>query len=252
MGTRLSFKANKFGQGLVTPPVPEIIVFNFPNGPVADPVVFAAFEDARVFLNAGFNSPPMLYNGDQQIHIALRIDNNPPFDGIPGGIVGFGGPNIIRPDGTSYSGNINFELAYAQLASHQGNFVTATHEMLHALGIGTLPNWTQYRFGELTPLAGYNGPQALAEYQILAPGSVAIPVEWNVGSAGSDSSHWDENHTNDLAGANGYNQDCIHNELMTYSQSGSNYFSRITAASLRDIGYNYDVNHGQGLPCGAP
>lgn len=229
----------------------DVIVFNFPDGPPASNEVIDCFEQARANLNAGFLTPPVLFNGSTQIVIDMRINNDPPFDGVPGGVVGNAGPTSFRPDGTTATGQGNFEEATFADLDADTCLAIATHELLHALGLGVGPNWDALIVGENTNLWGFTGPQALNEYQAMAggfPGAAAIPVEWDTGSPGSDGSHWDT--VNPDGTPNGYGHACMDNELMSFQVSGSNTFSRVTAAALRDLGYDYDINNGAAFACG--
>lgn len=94
-------------------------------------------------------------------------------------------------------------------------------------GIGTL--W------ENTGVAGtsqqncpYRGPLANAEFEAISGCSV-VPIELDGGS-GTRCGHWDEV--------------CMGDELMTgFADAGNNPLSRITIASLADIGYDVDYRN---------
>jgi hypothetical protein len=93
------------------------------------------------------------------------------------------------------------------------------------LGIGTI--WTSK--GLLTGAGGadprFTGAQATAAYQsIFNTAIVSVPVE-NTGEAGTRDSHWRES--------------VFNNEIMTgfLNNGQSNPLSRVTAASLADLGY---------------
>ena len=93
-------------------------------------------------------------------------------------------------------------------------------------GIGTL--WEDQRVtGPQTSSCPYNGPRANAEYKTITGCDVA-PTE-NSGRIGDGTfcGHWDE--------------DCMRSELMTgFLNGGLNPLSRITIATLDDIGYTVD------------
>jgi hypothetical protein len=119
----------------------------------------------------------------------------------------------------------------ADLASMQANGTlndVITHEMGHVLGIGTI--WGNK--GLLTGANGNNptftGTNAKKEYGILkGMGPSAVPVE-NTGGPGTRNSHWRET--------------VFRNELMTGFVAGPpNPLSRMTIASLKDLGYIVDV-----------
>jgi len=100
--------------------------------------------------------------------------------------------------------------------------------MGHVLGIGTI--WTNK--GLLTGASGNNprftGANAKKEYGTLkGTGPAAVPVE-NTGGPGTANSHWRET--------------VFRNELMTGFVAGPpNPMSRLTVASLKDLGYVVDL-----------
>ena len=98
------------------------------------------------------------------------------------------------------------------------------HEMGHVLGIGTL--WISKH---LASGFNYTGANALAEYRILSgnPSATSVPLE-TTGGSGTAGAHWSEA--------------VFNNELMTGFISGTfNPLSRLTIASLKDIGYSVDI-----------
>ena len=108
-----------------------------------------------------------------------------------------------------------------------------THEMGHALGIGTF--WRYQDFfkdfpdlnlleGEKTDTPTYVGANALAQYQSYGkPTAKAVPVQaYALG-------HWDE--------------DYLGTELMTPFADDRNQLSRVTLGALADLGYT--VNYGR-------
>ena len=113
---------------------------------------------------------------------------------------------------------------------------TILHEMGHVLGIGTL-----WKLKNLLQGAGatgstcgntpvYTGANAKAEYAALGK-SGNIPVEGAADGSGPGTcdSHWREN--------------TFDNELMTGFLNGgvANPLSRMTIASLKDLGYDVDL-----------
>ena len=107
------------------------------------------------------------------------------------------------------------------------------HEMGHVLGIGTLWN---FRRGLLSGSGGtdpfFTGPRARVEFANL-PGSfytgTPVPVE-NSGGAGTRDSHWRAN--------------VFGRELMQgYARAGGMPLSKVTAASLADLGYQVLLNN---------
>lgn len=156
-----------------------------------------------------------------------------PIDGV-GKILGRAGPTEIRSDtGLTTAGIMQFDSAdLANLEASGTLDEVITHEMGHVIGIGSLWNI----FGLVTGRVAdggtdprYIGTAALAEYHALA-GNLSlsnIPVE-NTGGSGTQDAHWRENGVGSLG-----------NELMTGFLNGTmaNPLSRISAASLIDMGY---------------
>ncbi|WP_411280021.1 leishmanolysin-related zinc metalloendopeptidase [Gemmatimonas sp.] len=101
------------------------------------------------------------------------------------------------------------------------------HELGHILGIGTLWNYQrQFLLGAGTDDPYFNGVQAraqLASTSGFGYAGLGVPVE-NAGSTGTRDAHW--------------RRSIFANELMQgYSQPGGMPLSRITIASLSDMGY---------------
>ena len=158
-----------------------------------------------------------------------------PIDGR-GGILGSAGPCLIRTaDSLTIYGVMRFDSADVAALEQGGTFQDVIlHEMGHVLGIGTL--WG--RKGLLTFSGSdcqasndpaFTGTNAKDEYATLG-GSGNVPVE-NDGGRGTKCGHWDEQ--------------TFDNELMTGFLGGStsgNPLSRMTAASLQDLGYQINRN----------
>jgi len=153
-----------------------------------------------------------------------------PIDG-PGKILGQAGPTNLRPASAGASaflpakGIMSFDTA--DLAKMQADGTlndVITHEMGHVIGIGTV--WTHK--GLLAGAGGANptfkGSNARREYGVLkGTGPAAVPVE-NLGGPGTRDSHWRES--------------VFKNELMSgYIAAPGNPLSRLTVASLLDLGY---------------
>ncbi|MFE7553869.1 leishmanolysin-related zinc metalloendopeptidase [Streptomyces gardneri] len=156
------------------------------------------------------------------------VDNNP-------NILGQAGPTRFRRHdavsgaGLPATGRMRFDSADLAQMEDEGSLLDViTHEMGHVLGIGTV--WTD--FGLLKDFPGddptFVGPGAMKEFGTLAgepPGPVPVA---NVGGLGSAGSHWRES--------------VFDNELMSPSIDGSNNpLSRLTVASLEDLGYTVDL-----------
>jgi hypothetical protein len=177
---------------------------------------------------------PNVIVSNQMIDDVLIEASGVAIDG-PGGILGQAGPTHLRPATAGASafipakGRMQFDTA--DLASMQANGTlndVITHEMGHVLGIGTI--WTNK--GLLTGANGNNprftGTNAKKEYGTLkGSGPTAVPVE-NTGGPGTRNSHWRET--------------VFRGELMTGFVSGPpNPMSRLTVASLKDLGYVVDL-----------
>lgn len=110
------------------------------------------------------------------------------------------------------------------------------HEMGHVLGVGTLWNFnrTLREGSDFNPY--FAGKQANVFWNAEG-GEGKLPIEGDFGP-GTQFSHWDE--------------ETLNNELMTgFLNLGENPLSRITAGSIRDLGYgaamvgeNYDLPRG--------
>lgn len=178
---------------------------------------------------------PDVVIGGQLIDDVLIEASGAAIDG-PGGILGQAGPTHLRPPTAGAAaflpakGRMQFDIA--DLAQMQANGTlkdVITHEMGHVLGIGTI--WTQKGLlvGANTTNPTFKGTQAKKEYGALkGTGPVAVPVE-NTGGPGTKNSHWRET--------------VFRNELMTGFVNGPpNPLSRVTVASLQDLGYVVDIS----------
>ncbi len=118
----------------------------------------------------------------------------------------------------------------ALLQSTNTLFDVALHEMGHALGFGTI--WTQKGLtaggGVIPPI--FIGPLATFEYnQIFKTNAIGVPVDAS-GVLGTTGAHWDETIFGD--------------ELMTgtVTLGVTAPLSRVTAASMADLGYTVNLN----------
>ncbi len=104
------------------------------------------------------------------------------------------------------------------------------HEIAHVLGFGVLWDSLGLLSGTRTSSPGYTGANAVAAYNaIFGTNVTSIPVEADGGS-GTALAHWEES--------------VLGNELMTgWINSGqTNPLSRITIASLADLGYQVNLS----------
>jgi hypothetical protein len=173
--------------------------------------------------------PDATYNG----HVVddLEIDASAaPIDG-PGGILGQAGPDAFRAGSDlPIHGSMQFDTAdLAQLEASGQLQQVIIHEMGHVLGIGIIWQARGLLSGAGTSNPLFIGPQATAQYNaIFHTNAAGVPVE-NSGGPGTQDAHWRES--------------VLGNELMTgYLNSGFNPLSRITVASLADLGYQVNLN----------
>jgi hypothetical protein len=154
----------------------------------------------------------------------------------PGKILGQAGPTRLRPAGAGAAamlpakGVMKFDTAdLAQMEAKGTLNDVITHEMGHVLGIGTIWSAKGLLNGAGTTNPTFTGTAAMKEYGKLRglPAGKAVPVE-NIGGPGTRDSHWRE--------------DVFRNELMTgFVGASGNPMSRMTVASLQDLGYVVDM-----------
>ncbi len=158
------------------------------------------------------------------------------------GVLAQAGPCWIRTTGSlPLQGVMVFDSADIDNLETSGSLGdTVLHEMGHVLGIGIL--WDNLGLLNFTPDAtgvscvnstnnpnpNFSGTMAVTEYASLG-GSGNVPVEDEFG-AGTKCSHWDEG--------------VFDTEVMTgfIDIGSSNPLSRMTAASLGDLGYTVNAN----------
>jgi hypothetical protein len=164
--------------------------------------------------------PPTI--DDLVIDVAVR-----PIDGV-GGIAGQAGPTCLRAtSNVPLAGQMVFDSAdVANLVASDIFDRVVLHEMLHVLGYGTIWNLLGVATGAGGADPRYQGGRGVAEWSLLG-GSANVPLE-NTGAVGTRDSHWRES--------------VFGTELMTgYLNTGSDPLSRLSVASLADLGYQIDV-----------
>jgi hypothetical protein len=150
-------------------------------------------------------------------------------DGV-GGVLGQAGPDAFR-SGSRLPTHAVIEFDSADIGAMQADGTlqgVIEHELGHALGIGTI--WEDLGLlrgaGTSNPL--FTGARATAEYnRIFGASAAGVPLEAGGGS-GTRDSHWREA--------------LLQTELMTGYVDSSMALSRITAASLADLGYQVNMN----------
>lgn len=148
------------------------------------------------------------------------------------GVLAESGPDTFRSGSQlPYHGTMQFDSAdLASLESSGQLYDVVLHEMGHVLGIGTI--WQS--LGLLTGMGATNprfvGARATAEYNALFRTTGAgVPVEGLPSEVGTRDAHWRES--------------IFGNELMTpYISGRPNPLSRVTVASLADLGYAVNLN----------
>jgi len=166
--------------------------------------------------------------GGQQID-DVRIAASAVYIDGPGNILGQAGPVAWRASGLPYYGAMEFDTA--DLAAMQsGGYLlpVIVHEMCHVLGFGTLWSNLGLIVGEGGADPRFVGALATAEYNTIFGTTGSVPVE-NTGGAGTRDGHWRES--------------VFDNELMTgwVNVGRTNPISRITVASLADMGYQVNM-----------
>ncbi len=174
--------------------------------------------------------PNVTYNG-AVIDDVLINASAVAIDGA-GGVLGQAGPDRVRSSsqgGLPYLGTMQFDSA--DMASMQANgslYGVILHEMGHVLGIGTLWSSRSLVTGTTGTNPRFTGAQATAAYNaIFGRNDTSVPVEGGGGS-GTRNAHWRES--------------VFTSELMTGWASGAMQMSRVTIASLADIGYVVNMN----------
>ncbi|GAA0223027.1 leishmanolysin-related zinc metalloendopeptidase [Saccharothrix mutabilis subsp. mutabilis] len=196
----------------------------------------AADRWARIIVG---DLPDVTLDGER-IDDVLILAEGTAIDGV-GNVLGEAGPTHVRVGGPPCRGVMRFDSADLAQMEGEGTLVDViTHEMGHVLGIGTL--WEGLVAGPGSPDPRYTGRVAMVEYEALQGDGEfeTVPVE-NEGGDGSRDSHWRES--------------VFRNELMSSAIGGvGNPISRLTAASLIDLGYRVDLDAAEPyrLPTGGP
>jgi hypothetical protein len=180
--------------------------------------------------------PPVEVDGET-IDDVLILAEGTPIDGI-GEILGQAGPTHLRPRNAGDAaflpakGSMQFDSADLDEMERSGTLDDViTHEMGHVLGIGTVWRYKELLAGALTTNPTFIGNAAMFEYAVLRElpaRPLPVPVE-NSGGIGTRDSHWRES--------------IFQNELMSGFIAGAgNPLSRVTVASLADLGYVVDLD----------
>lgn len=176
-----------------------------------------------------------LPNG-RQVSNVLIFAKVSPIDG-PNGVLGQAGPTHLRwASKLPIAGSMEFDSFDMDSMARDGSLVSViTHEMGHVLGIGTLWHYHDLVTGSGSAHPKFTGPRAMAEYAKLKGLKDPTPVPLEAkGGPGTAEGHWSE--------------DVFNDELMTgWLDSGTNPLSRLTIASLADLGYVVDMSQADAI-----
>ncbi len=222
-------------QALAATTSPFTIEVRFLGGlSASQQAAFTAAADRWTRMIVG-DLPPVLVDGEA-IDDVLILAQGSAIDG-PGQILGQAGPTHLRPKSAGTSaflpakGIMSFDTADLQKMEADGTLNDViTHEMGHVLGFGTVWKLKGLLKGESTANPTFTGRGAGDEYGKLRGTSRRrpVPVE-NTGGMGTRGSHWRET--------------VFRNELMSGFIAGpGNPLSRLTVASLGDLGYQVDLD----------
>jgi Leishmanolysin len=200
----------------------------------AQQAAFTAAADRWATMIVG-DLPTVVADGEA-IDDVLILAQGSAIDG-PGRILGQAGPTHLRPEAAGDAalipakGIMSFDTADLANMQSEGTLNDViTHEMGHVLGIGTIWKLKRLLKGENTDNPTFAGSAAMEEYKALREvrRRRRVPVE-NTGGPGTAGGHWRET--------------VFRNELMSgFIAAKGNPLSRLTVASLEDLGYQVDID----------
>ncbi len=191
-------------------------------------IVVGDVHNTRMEVPSG-SCTPWMPAMDEIVNDVVIFARITPIDG-PGKILGQAGPCFVNSNSSlSVVGIMEFdEDDISALIANSSLTDVVVHEMGHVLGIGTLWNYNRQLLvgagGSDPYFQGVFGRSQFAFINTLTYGGNPVPVE-NTGGPGTRDSHWRES--------------VLDRELMTgfLNRSVVNPLSRLTAGSLRDMGY---------------
>jgi hypothetical protein len=209
-------------------PSPFNIDFNFSGLSASDQMIMEHAADEWEHLIVG-DLPAVTSQGRTIDDLLIDVT----YQSIDGknGILGQSAPTGLR-SGSSlpYRGMIELDSADAQSMTADGSLLEViVHEMGHVLGLGTIWQQKGLLSGAGTSDPRFTGRNATAEYNaIFHTSATSVPVEAGGGS-GTALGHWRES--------------VFGNELMTgwHNRGVNNPLSRITVASMADLGYQVNL-----------
>ena len=179
----------------------------------------------------GSNSPAI----NQVVDDLLVLVSLEFIDGVGGTLGAAGVCSARQSNGLPIVANLRLDTGDLGLLEGTGRLVDLIlHELGHALGFGTL--WVGKGFLQNPSLPGkgahthFDGPSAITAFDAIGgnayTGGQKVPVENQEGGLGTQDSHW--------------RLTVFTNELMTGLLTTANPLSRVTVASLGDLGYSVD------------
>lgn len=158
----------------------------------------------------------------------------------PAKILGQAGPCGLRGSDLPFAGRLTLDADDLEpLVGTQKLTDLITHEIGHAVGFGTIWDRLDLLAGAGTNDPRFTGARAIAEFRALG-GTGDVPLE-NEGGEGTIESHWREA--------------VFSNELMTgfiEATGVAQPLSRVSVASIEDLGYQVDYSAADGFVLGAP
>ena len=189
----------------------------------------------RVFANAAERWSEIITGAANGSSLSLTIEaGGIPIDrgGVPGegNVLGQAAPTVLQ-NGLPSNGIMEFDTFDLDRLENDGSLVNVIiHEMAHVLGHGTIWRRQGLLVGEGSFDPRFIGLNAMEEFGVLLGTNRPTPVPVaNQGGPGTEGAHWREA--------------TFGRELLTGRlDSGINPISRISIASLIDLGYGVDLD----------
>jgi hypothetical protein len=169
--------------------------------------------------------PTAFYRGTVVDDVLIDVTTQA-IDGRGNTLADSGPDSFRRGSRLPIHGTMTFDSAdIASLESRGLLYDVALHEMTHVFGFGTIWEDLGLLSGAGTANPQFLGKQATAQYDaIFGTNAASVPVEGAPSPPGSADGHWRES--------------VFNSELMTPTFNGTRHpLSRVTAASLADLGY---------------
>lgn len=191
---------------------------------------------------SAYSNIPLITPDDVLDDIIIEV-NLREIDG-PLGILGRAGPQFIRvPDYTTLSGLMEFDVADLGFLDERNLFEEVIiHEMGHVLGIGTFWRLADFGFDAPNLINLSTLEQAIDPDYLGRTGNLFWKTEGGNGLLPVEGAFFDSNGNPFVRPGTSYghwDEDRLFNELMTgfLNSNVQNPLSRITAGSVRDLGY---------------